>query len=131
MQSNQGATLIIDHSKREQAPVTFDVTAVSPDGQYVPLTAGTVIWTACEIAKARSRDAAWAAVQVRESRTGRIVATEVNGERQDAWLPPGQFAGPQIGQPFRFVCEECGVKMSTEPSDPQFCATCLAAGVTP
>ena len=82
MQSNQGATLIIDHSNRELAPVTYDVTAVSNDGQRVPLIAGAVIYSATAIAQNRSRDAAWSAVEVREAGTGQVVATYADGEAQ-------------------------------------------------
>jgi len=71
---------IIDYTAREQAPVTYDVTAVSHDDRRVPLTSGTVIYVACDIAKARSRDDRWSAVQVRESPSGHIAATYANGE---------------------------------------------------
>jgi hypothetical protein len=60
-------------------PPTYDVTAVSHDGQHVPLTAGTTYSMAHEIARPRSMDEAWAMVQVRLSATGEIVAVYVGG----------------------------------------------------
>jgi hypothetical protein len=62
---------------------TYDVTAVRHDGQRVPL-ATTVIYAANDIARNRSRDAAWSAVEVRETETGQIVAAYADGAAQGA-----------------------------------------------
>jgi hypothetical protein len=67
-----------DHPDRPR--FTYDVTAVSPDGQHVPLTAGSDISAASEIARARSRDAHWAEMQVRETSTGDLTARYRDGE---------------------------------------------------
>jgi hypothetical protein len=58
---------------------TYDVTAISPDGERVPLTALTPHASATAIAKARSRDAHWNTVEVRESNTGNLVFTYADG----------------------------------------------------
>jgi hypothetical protein len=62
-----------------EAGVTYDVTAVSHDGQHVPLTAGTSYSTAIEIARPCSMDGTWAMVQVRDSNTREVVAVYVGG----------------------------------------------------
>jgi hypothetical protein len=59
--------------------ITYDVTAVSHDDQYVPLAAGTDYPTAHEIARPRSMDEAWARVQIRVAETREIIATYIDG----------------------------------------------------
>lgn len=56
----------------------YDVTAVSHDGQRVPLTC-TNYSMAHEIARPRSMDETWSAVEIREPGTGNVIATYVNG----------------------------------------------------
>lgn len=58
---------------------TYDVTAVSHDGQRVPLAGGTSYSMAHDIARRRSADAAWSAVEIREAETGRICGTYAGG----------------------------------------------------
>ena len=58
---------------------TYDVTAVSHDGNRVPLTAGTNYSMAHAIARPRSADAAWFAVEILEADTGRICGTYSDG----------------------------------------------------
>jgi hypothetical protein len=58
---------------------TYDVTAVSCDGQYVPLAGNTNFSTAHEIARPRSMDEAWSKVEIRESDTRSVIATYVDG----------------------------------------------------
>jgi hypothetical protein len=60
---------------------TYDVTAVSEDGQYVPLAADAGISAAYEIAQARSQDAHWSEVQVKDSGTGELIAAYRAGRR--------------------------------------------------
>jgi hypothetical protein len=65
---------------------TYDVTAVSHDGQRVPLTASTSYSMAHEIARPRSMDESWRSVEIRESDTGDVIAVYIAGrdqERQD------------------------------------------------
>jgi hypothetical protein len=59
---------------------TYDVTAVSHDGQRVPLAALASYSTAHAIAQNRSRDDAWATVEMREAETGSIVAVYADGD---------------------------------------------------
>jgi hypothetical protein len=58
---------------------TYAVTAVSHDGGTVPLTAGRSYSMAHAIARPRSADAAWSAVEIREAGTGRICGTYSDG----------------------------------------------------
>jgi hypothetical protein len=58
---------------------TYDVTAVSHDDQRVPLTASTSYSTAHAIARPRSMDEAWGAVEIREADTGSVIATYIDG----------------------------------------------------
>jgi hypothetical protein len=59
--------------------IIYDVTAISHDDERVPLTAGTTYTSASEIARPRSRDAHWSAVEIRYSDTGALVEFYVNG----------------------------------------------------
>ena len=59
---------------------TYDVTAVSHGGVRVPLIHSTNYSMAHEIARPRSMDEMWSAVEIRESDTGNVVATYVDGE---------------------------------------------------
>ena len=72
-----------DRRTDSEASITYDVTAVSHDGQRVPLTAGTDYSTAHDIARPRSMDEAWAAVQVKVASTGEVIATYVDGADSD------------------------------------------------
>jgi hypothetical protein len=63
-----------------EARITYDVTAISHDGQYVPLAAGTNYSAAHEIARPRSMDEQWREVVVKVAATGEVVATFANGE---------------------------------------------------
>jgi len=77
---------IIDHSNEvhPESATTYDVTAVSEDRQYVPLTASASYSAAVAIAQARSQDAHWSALLVKDARSGLIVATYVDGKRHPA-----------------------------------------------
>jgi hypothetical protein len=70
----------MDHPERPTE--TYDITAVSHEREHVPLVAGTTIYAANDIARARSGDDQWSAVLVKIARTGQITDTYVNGKRQ-------------------------------------------------
>jgi hypothetical protein len=58
---------------------TYDVTAISGDGQHVPLTAGTGYSMAHDIARPRSTDGTWAKVEIRVAETGELIAAYAAG----------------------------------------------------
>jgi hypothetical protein len=90
-----------DHPDRPQ--FTYDVIAISHGGDQVPLTAGSNITSASEIARARSGDKNWAAMQVRESGTAEITATYIYGEQES-------------------ICGVCGYEMDLhEPAEIAHC----------
>lgn len=60
------------------------MTAVSHDGQYIPLAAGANYSDAQQVARSHSMNEAWREVQVKVSDTREIVATFANGEDLDA-----------------------------------------------
>lgn len=62
---------------------TYDVTAVSHDGQYVPLIASADYSAAHEVACPRSADEEWARVEIREAQTRRVIFTYVDGAEKD------------------------------------------------
>jgi hypothetical protein len=59
---------------------TYDVTAISVDDERVPLITTRYESTAFGIAQNRSADGIWQSVEIRESATGQILATYIDGE---------------------------------------------------
>ena len=60
----------------------YDVTAVTTERDYVPLTADSELTAARFVARHASKDANYDAVLVKVASTGAITETYVNGERQ-------------------------------------------------
>jgi hypothetical protein len=59
--------------------MTYDVTAIGRKGRRVPLTVSTSYSVAHEIARPRSMDGRWSAVEICEAGTGTVIATYVDG----------------------------------------------------
>jgi hypothetical protein len=59
--------------------LTYDVTAVTHDGQHVPLIARASYTEAHATARTRSMDKQWSQVQIRLPATGELAAVYVGG----------------------------------------------------